>query len=216
MIPKVLDFKRVRYDNKEMSDLKKTTLLSDNGAPQYEYEVCHSRRSFPSAHRLHFIQHNFNKINSFMTSHIVILKQVLNGKISSDLGQLEMLHEKYDWIPASDQIRPDPVTIEKKRISTELIFREWASFPSYVVHSIFGKQYFIRSDGLKEIKNKDKDVRGQIIFKPNEYPYNVGPEGNHSVLWFGYEKKLFSDDEINNEIRYQLNAIVGSDKYIFA
>eukprot|EP00607_Mallomonas_marina_P004764 CAMPEP_0182434076 /NCGR_PEP_ID=MMETSP1167-20130531/67418_1 /TAXON_ID=2988 /ORGANISM="Mallomonas Sp, Strain CCMP3275" /LENGTH=174 /DNA_ID=CAMNT_0024623517 /DNA_START=236 /DNA_END=760 /DNA_ORIENTATION=+ len=143
------------------------------------------------------------------------LKNVLNRNITSDLRALEILHKCYSWIPGPDQIRPDSLTIEKKMQSMERINNEWASVDSYILHTIFEKPLFLRSDGLKDVSMQDRDVFDMIVFRPNDFPYDVGRDGNHFVLWFGVKQRTHSDLEIDSELRTYLDSLIGSNRYLY-
>lgn len=147
---------------------------------------------------------------------ILVLRNLVNQCISSDLTVLNRLHEIYPWIPGADQIRPDPTTRELKQKRLQYINETWASVHSYILHTVFGKTPVERTDGALEICLKDKHVEELIVFRENEFPYQVGPSGRHFILWTGYQQKMYSNEEITREIEYSLNCLLGSTKYVFA
>jgi len=137
------------------------------------------------------------------------------NKISSNLGDLDNLHAVYDWIPGSDQIRP---VLNLKQAKVELVKKlesEWESFPDYILHNVFEVPFYVRASGKKR-SSRHEDISGRVKFLPNEFPYQVGPNGHHHVLWFGSASCPWSDDEISSRIQFELMRLVKGSKFLFA
>lgn len=136
----------------------------------------------------------------------------LNKKVSSNLDVLEHLHRRFDWIPGAEQIRPSPAEKERKRLNLEKIQSEWITFKDYILAYVFDRPYFLRTDKLKEAL--DHNVEGISLFIPNDFPYDVGPHGNHYVLWFDHQETV-EEDIVTMLIKENLDKLIGPDKYIF-
>ena len=139
----------------------------------------------------------------------------LNRRVSGDLQELETLHNLYDWIPGPNQIRPSEEIKAVKRQKLIEIQNEWESFCDYILHSVFQKSFYVRSNGLKRACDKNTVNHNCVEFLKNEFPYQVSPESNHYVLWFGTPHKMVDDDTINHIISLKLGEIVGKNSFVF-
>jgi hypothetical protein len=112
------------------------------------------------------------------------LAGLIRGKISSDIGDLNVLHEIYPWIPNEAQIRPSPEQLSIKWAKLDAIEREWVSMTDFTLHQIFDKAITILPSGQHAVDDQivgEDDVR----FLPSHFPYDISPGGFHFVLWFG-------------------------------
>jgi len=141
----------------------------------------------------------------------------LLGKISSRLEDLDVLHGLYPWIPSSLCIRPCPETLEIKKQKLEDIERCYVEFVDYFYAQVFGKVNSVRDvDGKLFVV--DRNVRGMKIFQPNLFPYQLGGEGRHWVMWYGDPEMKHADHndiskDIHDAIHQQLG---GSSRFNFA
>lgn len=124
----------------------------------------------------------------------------VSGRISSDITDLEALHETWPWIPGAADVRPPPATLDRKRARLAHIQDEWASFTDYIRVTVFGLPRAVGSSGLHVSVGGD-DVIPPLarVFAPNEFPYNVP---RHYVLWYGPDvTSPPSDNMITEHIR---------------
>lgn len=154
----------------------------------------------------------------------------IRGKISSELQELDLLHEisnlSINWIPSSTSIRPSAEIMEKKLKKLDQIERLWRSFDDYILHHIFNVPLELRSHSSRNLSNNpymqgnnnppvvsneklkvaSMDISEEIKFVPNEFPYSTS--GYHWVLWFGTKYQTVSDEKISEIIQGYLNDMV--------
>ena len=153
-----------------------------------------------------------------MSDLIPIRPPLVRSLISSNLQDLNQLHEIYKWIPSSEQIRPNVELIEIKKLKIQQIVDNWVSYKDYILHHIFKKKYKIRLfDNLSYVDDQE-NVFNYKIFVLNEFPYNL-EMGNHWVLWYGQETQgMLTPQDIGNDIDDELKKILApnEDSYDFA
>ena len=103
----------------------------------------------------------------------------LRCNISSNLADLDRLHQTFQWIPNSTQIRPSAETMQIKRLFCQNIEENWHSFGDFILETVFKKISTPGYDGLKYCADKDVDL--VHIFAPNQFPYDLN-EGEHWVI----------------------------------
>jgi hypothetical protein len=142
------------------------------------------------------------------------MKSLLRGKISSNIEDLQQLHDQsYSWLPSAQQIRPTPETLQAKHMTCDMILLQYKSFADYILHKVFNVAVVEQeSDG--KLAAIDHEVSQQIRFAPNDFPYQV--EGMHYVLWFGTKTQPCPDDDISATIDRLLQEKYPQQRYDFA
>jgi len=94
----------------------------------------------------------------------------IRNKISSNIDDLDVLHQIYSWIPNNESIRPNPDVLARKRLKCQEILTAWESFKDYVLHTVFKKHHIFVNNKYQAVNDR---VYGKKAFVPNEFPYNV-------------------------------------------
>ena len=63
---------------------------------------------------------------------------LLRTRVSSDLHDLQRLHEATGWTPSADQIRPTAAVRAQKELLLSNLGAMWASPMDWVFHHVFG------------------------------------------------------------------------------
>jgi hypothetical protein len=134
----------------------------------------------------------------------------LRGKISSDLDDLDALHEKFPFLPSRETIRPTPNIMEMKWQKCMEIASTWASFKDYTLHRVFGVPFHFRGERFEAVSDI---VCGRAVFQQNEFPYATGAE--HAVMWYGSAVQERTSDEISHDIETTLRNQLESDAFDF-
>jgi hypothetical protein len=135
--------------------------------------------------------------------------------ISPLLSDLESLHQICHWIPGANSIRPTEQILMIKNNKRDEISRYYKSNKDYILATVFLKPAIIDRDGKFHIT--DSNVRNQIKFLPNEFPYDVS--GNHWVLWYGHnfeDNILLPDEVITADITQALQDLLNHNDFDFA
>jgi hypothetical protein len=135
----------------------------------------------------------------------------LQGRISHRLEDLDLLHEKFNWVPSSSQIRPNESSLRRKTSQIAKINEKWNSLAEYIYHTVFGCTTVEIDDKLYV---PDADIRNQRRFRVSTFPYNLDGGGYHYVMWYGDTNLSLTDEIINDNIREEIQLIVG-DKVRF-
>ena len=69
--------------------------------------------------------------------------------VSSDLDDLQKLHEETGWVPGRENVRPTPVVRAQKEMMMTNMGAMWASQADWVCQQVFGSKATRRPDGLK-------------------------------------------------------------------
>ena len=95
------------------------------------------------------------------------------------------------------------------------IKNEWYEFQDYILHSVFNYDYKEYEEDGKKIKyvEFDKKIEKEYVFIKQMFPYQV--EGEHWVMWYPTEYQVKSDEEISDDIYFELKEIVGSENFDF-
>lgn len=135
---------------------------------------------------------------------------MLRCKISPQIDNLNQLHEKYPWIPNSEQIRPISNLINDKNKLLSLISLMYHNYDDYINEYIFGfntlllnQKYFVPKINI--IKKN--------VFRENNFPYQISNNCHHYILWFSY--KPFSETEINSIILNKLFNLLNHSNFDF-
>lgn len=140
---------------------------------------------------------------------------MLRSRVSSDIDELSLLHERYWWLPTGYTIRPTNDVLAIKYNVMDNIEKEWRSLRDFVLHIVF-MQTVIRIDDrlcCPEIINI-----AQWKFEPCMFPYNLEKGANHWILWnskYDYSKE-FDDDLINAVLTRFITCKVISNNFDFA
>ena len=118
------------------------------------------------------------------------------GKIDPDINNLNILFEKFKWLPNEEKIRPTDNILIKKRIFIKSILDINMTFEEYIINIFFDKNKF-----------------NQKYFVKNSFPYNI--EGNHYIMWY-YKYDEIYDDLINKDIYDNIFKIVKNNNFNFA
>lgn len=131
----------------------------------------------------------------------------MRGRISTDLGEMERLHEQTGWTPGPDHIRPDARTMLQKEFVVANIEQQWESTSEWVYHHVFGMAAR-RTNGLRTATRPEA---GQTVLVPQSFPYMVPTGTTHLVLWCSSPRKQWSDADINLAIANALEEQGGGD-----
>lgn len=132
------------------------------------------------------------------------------GKVSSNVDSLNILHEKYDWIPGKNDIRPSKNIIKMKIKLFNLINNNYNSIKDYILEVIFNYSTEI-IDNKKSVISTLKPHKKFII---NKFPYNV--TGNHYIMWYlMYDINTLSDDIITFDIYNNIYQMLKNNNFNF-
>ena len=132
-------------------------------------------------------------------------------QISSDINSLNILNKDFSWIPGENNIRPSEEILRKKEDYLNNTETFYESEKDFILTEIFGFKDSINSNG--KIYVKDDDIKHKNIFCKNMFPYNLSNETNHYVIWYSYND--ISEKQINYDITYELQKILGHNKFDF-
>jgi len=143
------------------------------------------------------------------------MPQLLRGKISSNIQDLNDLHKEFWWIPDENMVRPTPKILEDKQQFSNYILYNWMSFKDFILDKIFGCPVDIEDGHIYVINQVQKS---EWNFSRSIFPYDLPNNVNHYVLWNSkYEYyKDFDDITINTIIKETLDTMVNSDEFDFA
>tara|TARA_B100000902_G_scaffold399457_1_gene470394 strand:+ start:4424 stop:4873 length:450 start_codon:yes stop_codon:yes gene_type:complete len=123
------------------------------------------------------------------------------GKISSNLDILNLLNKKYNWIPNTDNVRPNNDILERKNKYLKDLEANHGSIKDGIICDIFDMNKNNLSCKKKFIKNR--------------FGYNIN--SNHYVMWYLlYNEKELSDDIINMDIYFNLYELLQDTNFNFA
>ena len=118
------------------------------------------------------------------------------GNIDSNIDNLNLLHESYDWLPNENLIRPNNNILIKKKQLFEIISKMNLSFENYIINIYFN------NNNLE-----------QKLFIKNPFPYDI--KGNHYIMWY-YNCKNIDNETISNDISINIYKIVKNNNFNFA
>jgi hypothetical protein len=81
----------------------------------------------------------------------------------------------------------------------------------YVFCEIFDFKHSINKEGKIYVKNKD--IKREKMFCKNMFPYRVPGLTQHYVMWYSYD--IIDETEINNDITYQIQKLIGNNHFDF-
>lgn len=138
---------------------------------------------------------------------------MLRCKISSNLKELNNLHDIYNWIPDETMIRPSDKIIEDKQYYIRYIDNMWMSSKDFILATHFNYDTDI-DDGHIYVPTVKQS---EWSFRESMFPYNLRSKSNHYVLWNSTADYYthFDEADINKIITENLKKITNSDKFNF-
>ncbi len=123
------------------------------------------------------------------------------GKISSNVNQLNILHNKYNWLPKIDEIRPCEQNIKDKEEYIQMMENKYGSIKNGIICDVF---------------NMDcNHIIPQKKFIKNKFRYKIC--SNHYIMWYLlYNDNELSDDIINMDIYYNIYKLLLHNNFDFA
>lgn len=138
---------------------------------------------------------------------------LLHCKISSDIQDLNRLHETYWWIPDESMIRPSQKNLENKSAFSEYVLANWMSFRDFILHTYFKYPVDV-DDGHMYVLDRPTV---EWNFSESLFSYDLPSGVNHFILWnalYDYTKDI-DDLTVNLLIEENLKKIAGSDAFDF-
>ena len=133
-----------------------------------------------------------------------------DNKISTELVDLDNLHQLTLWTPNSQQIRPTELVIQEKKLFLANVLTFYQSINDYILDIIFEQPTNFTPDGkltvnLLEVKPQFKLIR-------NKFPYNLPITTQHYILWFTTKENSYTDQEIKNCIDLEIKQCFGQKR----
>ena len=136
----------------------------------------------------------------------------LNGRVSSDITQLNKLKKLYWWIPGENNIRPSEDVIEEKEKFINNIYLKYTKLSDYILNVYFAFPTVLNSKGKLEVISR-KNLPKKCLFKENEYPYQIEKGVNHYVLWYNFIPN--NETDINNYIKTNIYQNIKHSNFTF-
>jgi hypothetical protein len=138
---------------------------------------------------------------------------MLRCRISSDIKDLNRLHDIHNWIPNEIMIRPNEKILEVKHQFNRYIYNMWTSPKDYILATHF-KYETDMEDGHICVP---KITPNECNFSESMFPYKLHQRTRHFVLWNSSADYYhqFEEQEINKLIIENLKKITKSDKFNF-
>jgi hypothetical protein len=123
----------------------------------------------------------------------------LRRKISSDIQDLNKLHQEYWWIPDETMVRPSAEVLEAKWALGRRLMDDGVSFKDFILHMYF--------TGVNP-----------WAFDKSLFPYQLPPGAEHFVLWNSMHDYYWEVDDalVSKRIEGMLKVQLGHDKFDFA
>lgn len=133
---------------------------------------------------------------------------MLRSKISSNLKDLNTLHDTYNWIPNETMIRPNEKVLDVKHHFNRYIDNMWMSPKDYILATHF-KYETDMEDGRIYVPNL---IPNEWNFSESMFPYNVHQRTRHFILWNSSADYYhqFEESKINQIITENLKKITES------
>jgi hypothetical protein len=143
---------------------------------------------------------------------------MLRTQISSNIDELNSLHESYKWIPNESMIRPTQQNIQKKQQIILHIENQWQSTRDYILYHVFKQHIKIHTtSGKVFVPTTHIEESAQWTLQPCLFPYAVSKQAHHDVLWNSqhlYEKE-FDPEIINTQITTILQSRLTHNNFDF-
>lgn len=136
-----------------------------------------------------------------------LLPAALRMRVSSDLGELQRLHQLTGWTPGAVHVRPDATKIAQKELLLANLGRMWASPADWVFFHVFGMRTSSGGGG----RVAERPPAGQTRLRPQPFPYELPAEVQHYVLWCSSPRKEWSDSAITAAIAQEVDAHGGGE-----
>ena len=124
------------------------------------------------------------------------------GHISSELDDLDFLHNQYKWIPNRNQIRPSKNALYDKNRTLDWIKYEWQSMGDFIRANVFNLPWNIHERGKKIVREHPT----WIVFQPSRWPYQLDV-GEHYILWYPTKERLVSNYQIDLDIQNSIHKL---------
>ena len=135
------------------------------------------------------------------------------SRVSSDLDDLQLLHEATGWTP-SLPLRPSPSMHAQKDFILSNIRQMWRTDADWVSHQIFGVRRPPRASGQKLSAERPKAGLGVLADQP--FPYQGIPAGTkHMVFWMATAGEDWTDEKINNGIANAIDDGRGGGEFVW-
>lgn len=126
--------------------------------------------------------------------------------MSSDVEELQLLHEVYGWVPGRDHVRPSPAVRAQKELLLNNLEAMWASPADWVFHHVFGAPTTRNASGRREA---ERPAAGITVFRANPYPYDVPPGTAHWVFWMASPQDEWPEDRISAGVAGAIDKLGG-------
>lgn len=132
----------------------------------------------------------------------------LRCKVSSDVAELEMLHEVYGWVPGAANVRPTPVVRAQKELMFANVSAMWASPADWVCHDVFGSAGTRGPDGRRACQ---RPAAGQYKLVPQPWPYDLPASTEHMLLWCTGSRSEWCETDLTAAIAREIDAQGGGE-----
>ena len=132
----------------------------------------------------------------------------LRCRVSSDVDELEVLHQIYPWVPGKEHVRPTPEVRAQKELLLSNLEAMWASPMDWVFHHVFQSPTTRGMDGKRTAA---RPSTGATIFAENPFPYDVPSGTKHWVLWMASPEAEWNEQRINAEVCRQVDVLGGGE-----
>ncbi len=143
---------------------------------------------------------------------------MIRGHISSDIQDLNKLHQEYWWIPDETMIRPYQNVLEDKRTFSQHVLSTWRGFRDFILNTHFQYKMIKNDDGKLCIADLISADEAEWELAQSLFPYAVPDGVHHSVLWNSYYDYFvaFSHTDINSILTRKLRGLLGHNNFDFA
>ena len=148
---------------------------------------------------------NENEIEDNAEIQELLHKKVFQCKLSSDIQVLDILHQKWKWIPGKENVRPNADILDKKLKYMDTIQHFYASEKDYIYENIFCFDSVM--DGGK-LMVRDEAIKRKAIFVQNIYPYDLDDSTHHYIMWYSFYDESVTEQKINDDINIGIQNIV--------
>jgi hypothetical protein len=138
---------------------------------------------------------------------------IFNRKISSNIEDLEKLHQRFMWIPGMNNVSPSKNIIFKKYLDSKFRGLVYKSIKDYIYIRHFQFKPTLNKEGKLECLQDD--IRISKAFVKNDYPYDLPYNTEHYVLWYSHFNFYRDDNKINSDIYESLFKLLGHTKFEF-
>jgi hypothetical protein len=125
----------------------------------------------------------------------------LRRQISSDIQDLNKLHQEYWWIPDETMVRPSAEVLEAKWALAQRLIDDGVSFKDFIMRMYFTGPW-----------------AGAWVFDKSLFPYRLPIGGEHFVLWNSMHDYNWDVHEVmvSERIECMLKVQLGHNRFDFA